>query len=987
MSFNPAPRIHTLDERVVAADKFPRIQEAEDLMKRKRKAAKNKLIKLEEKEGKKTTSERALEKAKKELLTEASVSEYPDNAEYFKAFTVNDNPEISKFLDYDEIVYPSMFSGLSLPADSIDRLWMSGFLDRQVRDGDEAKKIAMPRFLKEQDRGAELTKEKSIKIKKKAARAMEKLRSKVEKFEEARVEKYRKPAGYDELESVVEPEIQPKKSNVLVSIDDSESVSTHVSVVSKLDKRDIYEESQSLASPRDPKDEGREEARKEREKEALIAAEREKRAAEAEAAKISSAAEEEFLKKQKADAEKAAKKKTKKKQAAHYDKFAFIKVYSGEEKRAKKQAKEVLAVVDNKAPKGDAEFFSKELEFIFETERREHEAARRVQKAWRDSRKLIPFRHAVFCMKQVQKIQKVARGMITRKWVANWFYKRADLVSKWAACYRRHRSNKYWGFKKDNEREAAILCQKTFRGWLGRRRWDHYKGSVAAGRIQCLWRGVVARSRSDRSWLDKTVVPIQVLARRMLASRSFLREKGEVHEAAGMIQCQFKAWRARKELGKRLHQREMRYREDMITMIIAEEEWCQEQLVKLAGRMSKNPIKAELEHAAQEYESLMATIYNMENDYVECLRQREILSPRAIEQGWVVELENEARTLRDNITNAKFDCIFHKALNLDILENRLETKIQEIEVMSDRRKMFADFRHQEHSERLARDFANANQESQRKRRQDIAEEKRNWAVLWIHPDGKPDKKRRPGRPWDPSVFADKDKITHHPVVDLLAHEKASEKVLKPGTDESIKSVVEQVSLQTYLGQINTYEQLIQPITQIMQNNLGGGSGQPGPENRGFGIMGLALPGALSGIGAIPKEDQGHETSNLNALGESSDSTYFDPDEFPKNGSVNELRVGFDDDFSTVERYSEYSGGSSVEDFLKEQEEAKAAKEVEVKRLNIKKLSRSRRRPPAVSIPWKLLDELDGEKSKFEKEKMYKQAAVVSAKNKRVSSTK
>ena len=45
-------------------------------------------------------------------------------------------------------------------------------------------------------------------------------------------------------------------------------------------------------------------------------------------------------------------------------------------------------------------------------------------------------------------------------------------------------------------------------------------------------------------------------------------------DAALKIQMKFRWARARKKMGQRLHNREMDYRDDVITMIVAEEEWA-----------------------------------------------------------------------------------------------------------------------------------------------------------------------------------------------------------------------------------------------------------------------------------------------------------------------------------------------------------------------------------------------------------------------------
>jgi hypothetical protein len=98
-------------------------------------------------------------------------------------------------------------------------------------------------------------------------------------------------------------------------------------------------------------------------------------------------------------------------------------------------------------PDPTAEFYSKELEYIFEVERVENEAASRIQRFFRDVCKLYKMREVVFAMLQARTIQKMVRGMVTRKWLAPWFLKRAYLTVKWQASFRRWRSNKYWGMQ------------------------------------------------------------------------------------------------------------------------------------------------------------------------------------------------------------------------------------------------------------------------------------------------------------------------------------------------------------------------------------------------------------------------------------------------------------------------------------------------------------------------------------------------------------
>jgi hypothetical protein len=321
-----------------------------------------------------------------------------------------------------------------------------------------------------------------------------------------------------------------------------------------------------------------------------------------------------------------------------------MKIYTNEEKRIQKLLK------PERIPDATVEFYSKELEYIFEVERVESEAASRIQKSWRDLTKLTRLKWTVHCMLKARTIQKVVRGMVTRKWLGSWFQKRNYLTIRWQASFRRWRSNKYWGIQYSKELKGCIDIQRRFRGMLGRTRHREKRWSIACVAIQALWRGVVARARCDKIWLNRIVIPIQVVARKMIAKRVVGDIGGDLDEAALRIQMRFRMYRAKMRMGKALHDRELTYRDDVITMIIAEEEYCGEQLIKQAGRMGRNTLKPQLEQCAIEMHDSFDTIYDLENEYMETCRQREILSPRAVAQGWVVELDKKAIQLRDQVS-------------------------------------------------------------------------------------------------------------------------------------------------------------------------------------------------------------------------------------------------------------------------------------------------------------------------------------------------
>ena len=102
-----------------------------------------------------------------------------------------------------------------------------------------------------------------------------------------------------------------------------------------------------------------------------------------------------------------------------------------------------------------------------------------------------------------------------------------------------------------------------------------------------MWRGIVARCRFDKKWLQLQVLPVQNLTRRMIAMRKFKEVKAELDSASSIIQRQFRAWRACKLLGQNLWNRELRYRTEIFLMLTNEEDYAQANLEKIVARLIK----------------------------------------------------------------------------------------------------------------------------------------------------------------------------------------------------------------------------------------------------------------------------------------------------------------------------------------------------------------------------------------------------------------
>lgn len=489
-----------------------------------------------------------------------------------------------------------------------------------------------------------------------------------------------------------------------------------------------------------------------------------------------------------------------------------------------------------------SKFHVPELDAIFYVQAKEDLAAKVIQRFFRRSRVILPWRRAVQMIRRVICIQKVIRGFVARKWVATWIRRKIRYVTNWQAFIRRYLNNKHLRPILAWESECVITLQRIVRGKLGRVAHRKALEHLCATRIQIMWRGVVARAQVDRLWLNKQVIPIQTAVRRLIAKRRCAGIRAELDTAALAIQARYRIWKAVTSSGDRLFNREMQNREDTITELRLEEEWCSEVLLKLSHRLERIELRKKVVQAADEFERACATICQLEKDTVETRRQKDILSPRSIQQGWAKDLEGTQYRMQEDLIRRKLDCIFTKCSNYQALEFLLEHKVQEIENYAQRREQLSHWRVQEYAERLERNYWKKVLARRKAKKSAIAEERRKWKVVWTTKNGKPDKRRRPGRPWDPSLFAGPEKQTYcagHDV-DLFAHNELTRVVADPnsatgyrketythklGSEESVKHSLQQMSLQTYLDQVNHYDKMVQPLSDIMGNYITGIGGQ------------------------------------------------------------------------------------------------------------------------------------------------------------------
>jgi hypothetical protein len=148
----------------------------------------------------------------------------------------------------------------------------------------------------------------------------------------------------------------------------------------------------------------------------------------------------------------------------------------------------------------------------------------------------------------------------------------------------------------------------------------------------------VARTDYDKRWVSTKVTCIQNVVRRMLAIKFFNSKKIMLNDAVLYIQKQFRSWISQRSLGERLFERELKYRADVFAMLTAEEEYAQEKLGKLVGRLIDGDMKSRVEFSVTLLHKKYAKIDSIEVEIINLTYEKDTLSPRGVVQGWLPEL-------------------------------------------------------------------------------------------------------------------------------------------------------------------------------------------------------------------------------------------------------------------------------------------------------------------------------------------------------------
>jgi hypothetical protein len=129
-----------------------------------------------------------------------------------------------------------------------------------------------------------------------------------------------------------------------------------------------------------------------------------------------------------------------------------------------------------------------------------------------------------------------------------------------------------------------------------------------------------------------------------------VEEKKEMDEAAALIERCWRGFWGRKLKNDLLYARETMQRQNQVRLLGSEEQFYQDHIRLLEKRLKKAGLKESNEELCSKVAQMYKYVEDQEFNYMELSRQKEAVSPRAIEQGWVEELAKNVRDHRNQIT-------------------------------------------------------------------------------------------------------------------------------------------------------------------------------------------------------------------------------------------------------------------------------------------------------------------------------------------------
>ncbi|KAH9097453.1 hypothetical protein LEN26_016983 [Aphanomyces euteiches] len=363
-------------------------------------------------------------------------------------------------------------------------------------------------------------------------------------------------------------------------------------------------------------------------------------------------------------------------------------------------------------------------------------AAKVVQRVWRRYSRRTFWQRYVIATRAATQIQRLFRGILCRKLVGVWHLSRLRFATKIQAMYRGHLYRRVLETRLQWEVYNATMIQRWTRGHFGRQRAVKVRQHMAALHIQCLFRGYQSRQDSDKLWLGSKATRIQKHMRRFLVQKYVRAMTTRYHKAAIAIQRIFRGTLARTKVDDILRERETHNRKVVMDVLDAEISWYISHVDKLERRLEKSRLHEIVVELETELYRRHIQVNDMESIYLDMVEQKVKMSPRAITDGWLSEMEGKIAAQRQKITLAKLDAVFGHGYEFKRSEALLNERRRVLDKAIFRKNQLIRWRNEEFLDYWSREMKHQALLREEAHRRNVADQRRKWAIKLYTKSGK-----------------------------------------------------------------------------------------------------------------------------------------------------------------------------------------------------------------------------------------------------------
>jgi len=174
-----------------------------------------------------------------------------------------------------------------------------------------------------------------------------------------------------------------------------------------------------------------------------------------------------------------------------------------------------------------------------------------------------------------------------------------------------------------------------------------------------------------------------------------------MNEAASLIERCYRGYCGRRRKNELLYERETTQRTNQTRLFASDEQWWADHVRLLEKRMKKLNLEEKNKVLSTKVNDMYNYVEEQEFAYMELVRQRDAVSPRAIEQGWVEELNENIRDHRNWITKYKLECLFDSGLEQRGVEEEYNRRMLIINLAKEKHAFFSKWREEEVRQRAS----------------------------------------------------------------------------------------------------------------------------------------------------------------------------------------------------------------------------------------------------------------------------------------------